>query len=105
MSILASYSLSPLSKITNPDGTSQLKLVRDPDSIRVEDLLTNKTIPVASYDNLLTFRYADKNLELNGELLKRKTDKTYNSDLAKLSDNNLRFELAKEMYFDRKYLN
>ena len=44
--IIASYLLSPLSKITNPENTSQFKLVKVPDSNRVNDLLINKTIPV-----------------------------------------------------------
>ena len=37
--ILASYLLSPLSKITNPENTSQFNLVKDPSSNRVTDLL------------------------------------------------------------------
>ena len=37
--ILASYSLSPLSKTTNLENKSQIKLVKDPQSKRVNDLL------------------------------------------------------------------
>ena len=37
--ILASYLLSPLSKITNPEITSQFKLVKDHNSNRVNHLL------------------------------------------------------------------
>ena len=44
--IKASYLLSLLSKITKPEHTSQLKLVKNPDSNRVNDLLMKKTIPV-----------------------------------------------------------
>ena len=53
--ISASYLLSPVSKITNPEHTSQLELVRDPDSNRLIGLLINKTIPVFPYDNFFTF--------------------------------------------------
>ena len=52
---LASFSMSLLSIITNPEHASQFKLVKDPDSNRVTDLLINKTIPVFLYSILLTF--------------------------------------------------
>ena len=58
-SILASYLTSPLPKITNAEYTSQFKLVKDPQSNRVDHLLLNKTIPVTLYENLLTFRGTD----------------------------------------------
>ena len=40
--ILATYLMSPLSGITNPENTTQFKLVKDPNSNRVNDLLINK---------------------------------------------------------------
>ena len=43
--IIASYLLSPLSKITNPENTSLFKLVKDSTSNRVNDLLIHNTIP------------------------------------------------------------
>ena len=36
--ILATYLISPLSRITNPENSSQFKLVKDPSSNRVNDL-------------------------------------------------------------------
>ena len=39
---LASYLMSPLSETTNPENTSQFKLVKDPNSNRVNDLLTKQ---------------------------------------------------------------
>ena len=44
--IKATYLMSPLSKINNPEFTSQFKLVKDPGWNRVKDLLIRKTIPV-----------------------------------------------------------
>ena len=41
--ILASYLMSPLSKITNPENTIQFKLVKVSSLNRVNDLLINKT--------------------------------------------------------------
>ena len=57
---IASYLLSPLSKITNLENTSQFKLVKDFYSNRVNDLLIHSSIPVTLFDNLLTFRDTGK---------------------------------------------
>ena len=43
---LASYLMSPLSKITNPENSKQFKLVKDPNSNRANDLLIHNTIPI-----------------------------------------------------------
>ena len=53
--ILATYLMSPLSKITNPENFPQFKLVKDSNSNRVNDLKINKTIPITLYNNVLTF--------------------------------------------------
>ena len=94
--------LSLLSKITNPENTSQFKPVKDSTSNRVDDLKTNKTIPVTLHDNLLTFHDTNKEFELKGELLKMITNKNYNADLANLSDKKLMYDFAEEMNFDLK---
>ena len=44
--ILATYLMSPLSKITNPENTTQFKLVKDVNSNRVNDLNINNSIPI-----------------------------------------------------------
>ena len=61
--ILTTYLLAPLSKITNPEHTSQVTPVRDLDSKRANDLLINKTVPVTLCGNLLTFRDTEKKFE------------------------------------------
>ena len=43
---IASYLLSPLSKITNPGNTSHFRLIKDSNSNRVNALLIHNTIPV-----------------------------------------------------------
>ena len=43
--IIASYLMSPLSNITNPENTTQFKLVKDHISNRVNVLLIKNTIP------------------------------------------------------------
>ena len=58
--ILATYLMSPLSKITNPENTTQFKLIKDSTSNRVNDLKINNSIPITLYNNLLTFRDTNK---------------------------------------------
>ena len=73
--ILATFLMSPLSKITNPETTNQLKLVKDSSSNRVNNLLIKNTIPITLHDNLLAFRDTDKVIELKIDLLKMITCK------------------------------
>ena len=54
--IIASYLLSPSSKITNPHFTSQFKLIKVHNSVRVNDLLIHNKIPGTLFNILLTFR-------------------------------------------------
>ena len=100
--ILATYLMSPLSRITNPENASQFKLVKDPSSNRVNDLKINKTIPITLYGNMLTFRDTNKQFELKGDLLEMITNNKFNVDLASLSDKKLMYDFAKEMHFDPK---
>ena len=73
--IIASYLLSPLSKITNPGNTSHFNLVKDANSNRVLDLVIHNLTPFTLYDNLFTFRETSKKFELKGNLLKMITNK------------------------------
>ena len=100
--ILASYLMTPLSKISNPENSSQFKLVKDSNSNRVNDLLIHNSIPITLHDNRLTFRDSGKIFELKGGLSEMITNKNYNVDLAKLSHKKLMYDLAKEMNFDLK---
>ena len=100
--ILTTYLMSPLSKITNPENTTQFKLVKDSNSNRVNDLKINKTIPITLYGNMLTFRDTNKQFELTGDLLEMITNSKFNVDLASLADKKLMYDFAKEMHFDQK---
>ena len=102
--ILATYLMSPLSKITNPENTSQFKLVKDPSSNRVNDLKIHNSIPITLYGNMLTFRDTRKEFELTGDLLEMITNKNYNVNLASLAEKKLMYDFAKEMNFDLKAL-
>ena len=53
--ILATYLMSPLSKITNPTISSQFISVKNSSSNGVNDVLIHNIIPFTLHDNLLTF--------------------------------------------------
>ena len=89
-------------KITNPENSTQFKLVKDSNSNRVNDLETNKAIPISLYNNLITFRDTGEEFELTGDLLKMIANKNFNVDLASLSDKKLMYDFAKELHFDLK---
>ena len=99
--ILATYLMSPLSRITNPENTSQFKLVKDPSSNGVNDLKINNSIPITLHNNLLSFRDTNKQFELKGDLLKMITNDKYNVNHASLADKKLMYDFAKEMHFDK----
>ena len=100
--ILASYLMSPLSKITNPENTSQFGLVKDSHSNRVKDLLIHNTIPTTLHDKLLTFRDTGRKFELKGDHSKMITNKNHNVNLASLQDKKILYDSAKEVNFDIK---
>ena len=50
--IIAPYLLSPLSEITNPENSTQLKLGKDSSSKRVNGLSMHNSIPITLHDNL-----------------------------------------------------
>ena len=100
--ILSTCLMSPLSKITNPESTTQFKLVKVSGSNKVNYFLIKNTIPITLHNNLLTFRDTNKQLELKGDLLKMITSKNYNVDLASLPDKNTMYDFAKEMLFDER---
>ena len=95
--IIETYLMSPLSKITNPEKTSHINLVKDSNSKRVNDLLKHNTIPDTLYNNLLTIRDTGKIFELKGDLLKLVTNKNNNIDLARIVDKKILYDFAKVM--------
>ena len=91
--------MSPVSRITNPEHSSQFKLVKHSNSNKVNELLIHHSIPFTLDNNLVTFRDTNKQFELK-DLLKMITNKNYNVDLASLTDKKLMYDFAKEMHFD-----
>ena len=94
--ILASYLMSRLSKITNPENTTQFKLIKNFNPNRVNDLPIHNTTPVTLHDNLLTFRDTNKQFELKGHVLKMITNKNYNFGPASLTETKILYDFAKK---------
>ena len=59
--ILATYLMSPLSKITKPENTGQFRLAKGSSSNRINDLLIHNSLPKTLLDNFLTFCNTKKN--------------------------------------------
>ena len=66
--VLASYLMSPLSKITNLENSGQFKSVKDTTSNRVNDSKLHNSIPITLYNIMVTFRDTGKVFELKGDL-------------------------------------
>ena len=65
---IAFYLMSPRPKITNSEYCFQFRLVKDPQTNRVNDLVRNETIPLNLHNNFLTVPDTDKNFELERNL-------------------------------------
>ena len=95
--IMASYLKPPIPKFANPRQTSRLKVLKDPHTNRVIDLLINKAMPVNLYNNLLIFPDTLEKFKVQGELLKMVTNKNFIVKLDNLPDEKLLYEFAKEL--------
>ena len=100
MVILASDLVYLLINLVKLEHTSQFKLVKDPNSNRVKNLLIKKIIPVTLYDNLLIFRDSNTKFNLKGDLLKIITNYNFNTDRHQPQDWKLMIQYAKQMKFD-----
>ena len=74
--------MSPVSKTTNPEKSSQFKLVKDSRSNRINDSFMHNTKTITLHDNLLNFRDTNKVFELKGDLLERISNSNYKVDHA-----------------------
>ena len=82
---LASYLMSPLLKITNPENTTQFKLAKDANWNRVKDFKINKSKSVTLYNNVLPFRDTGGKFELKEDHLQMITNKNSYVNFAKIS--------------------
>ena len=68
--MIAPYLTSSLVNLLKPENTSQLKILKNPNSIRMNDFLINWSIPVTLHSNMLTFKHSKKPFKLDGDALK-----------------------------------
>ena len=54
-----------------PENTSQIKLIKDRNSIRLRDFSINEAIPVTLYNKMLTFGGSNKSFKLEGDFFNR----------------------------------
>ena len=84
--MIAPYLASSLVILFKPENRSQFNLIKDQNSIRMNDFLMKKRIPVTQYSNILTFRDSNKPFKLNRDLLERKTNYDIIVDLSNQRD-------------------
>ena len=100
--MIVPYLAPSLVNLFKPENKSQYKLIKDRNSIRVNDFLINGGIPVSLYSNKLTFRDSNKSFKLDGDLLETMTNYDLNVNHANPQDQKLIYEFGKEMKFDIK---
>ena len=102
--MIAPYLASSLVNLFKPENTSQLKLIKDPNSIKMNNFLINGGIPVTLYSNMLIFRDSDKSLKLDGDVLETMTVYDFNVSHSNPQDQKLIYGFGKEVnfYFNQK---
>ena len=100
--MIAPYLASSLISLCKPENTSQIRLIKDHNSIRMNDFLTNGGIPVCLYSNMLTFGDSNKSFKLSGNLLGTMTNYDFNVSHSNPEDRKMIYELGKEMNFYKR---
>ena len=93
---------SSLVNFLKPENKSQFKLIKDQKSIRMNGFLTNGSIPVNFYSNMITFRDSNKSFKLDGDLPETTTNYVFNVNHANQQDRTLIIEFEKETRLDIK---
>ena len=98
--MIAPYLASSLVNLFETENKSQFKLLKDPNSIRMNDLLIHGNIPATLYSNMLTFGDTNRSVKLDRELLRTMTNDKFNVGHFNPQDRKITYEFAKEMKFD-----
>ena len=93
--MIAPYSTSCLVNLFRLENTSQFKLTKHPNSIRMNDFLLNRSIPVTPYSNVLTFRDSSKSLKTDRNVLRTITNYNCNVTHSNAQDQKLSFDFGK----------
>ena len=76
--MIAPYLAPCLVILFKPEDKSQFKLIKDPNSIRMNDFLISVGIIVTLYSNMLTFKDSNTSVKLDGDLLETMTNYDFN---------------------------
>ena len=87
--MIAPYLASSLVNLLKIENKSQFKLIKDHNSIRMNDFLMNGGMPVTLYSNVLTFRDTNKSFKLDRDLLETMTNFDFNVSHCNLQDQKL----------------
>ena len=87
---------SSLVNLFKPENKSQYKLIKDQNSIRVNDFSINGGIPITKFSNMLTFRDSNKSFNLDGDLLETITNYDFNVSYFNPKDQKLFYEMEKK---------
>ena len=71
---------SSLLEVLKTDNKGQLRLIKDPNSIKTNDFSINENVPVTIFNNMLNFRDTNKIFKLEGDLLEVMSNNKFNVD-------------------------
>ena len=74
-------------------------MIKDPNSIRMNDFLIKRSKPVSIYSNMLTFRDSNISFKLDGHFFKRMTYYDFIETNSSPQDQKLNFECGRELKF------
>ena len=98
--MIAPYLASSLVNLFKPENINQFKLIKDPNSTKINISLIHGNILVTLCSNMLTFGDSNKTLKLDGDLLKTMLNYKFNVDHSNPQDRKIFREFAEKMHFD-----
>ena len=98
--MMAPYLASSLVNLFKSENKSQFTLIKDQNSIRMNDLMINAVITSTIYSITLTFGDSNKSFKIDGDLLETRTNFDFNVSHANPQDQKLIYEFGKETKFD-----
>ena len=100
--MIAPFLASSLVIRFKPENKSQLRLIKDLNSTKMNDFLIHGILPVILYSNMLNFRGSNKSWKLDGDPLKVMTNFKFNEDHSNPPGLKNNSEFAEEMNFVTK---
>ena len=100
--IIAPYLASSLVNLLKPENKRQFRLIKDLNSTKMNDFLTNERIPVTLFSNMLTFRDSNETFKFDGDLSETTTKYDFKVSHSNPKDQKLIYNFGKEMNFNIK---